>query len=127
MNNVSSLAISSSLLRSAFRLLAVIVFLGCALAAQDRRQHFFGGRAHVEGERSQVDGGALHGSQPVKPGGLFALASTARGKGARAAAQAQGGHRRVDEPVEVQFRPLSFSTVPDRAVMVPMFKVSPRS
>ena len=35
--------------------------------------------------------------------------------------------RRADEPVEVQFRPLSFSTVPDRAVMVPMFKVSPRS
>jgi uncharacterized OB-fold protein len=27
----------------------------------------------------------------------------------------------VDLPVEVTFRPLSFTTVPDRAVMVPMF------
>jgi uncharacterized OB-fold protein len=29
----------------------------------------------------------------------------------------------ADEPVEVDFRPLSFSTVPGKSVVVPMFKV----
>ena len=29
---------------------------------------------------------------------------------------------RADQPVEVDFRPLSFATVPDRAVTVPMFR-----
>jgi uncharacterized protein len=29
----------------------------------------------------------------------------------------------ADQPVEVEFRPLSFSTVPGKSVMVPMFKV----
>jgi hypothetical protein len=28
---------------------------------------------------------------------------------------------RADEPVRAVFRPLTFSTVPDRAVVVPMF------
>jgi uncharacterized OB-fold protein len=32
---------------------------------------------------------------------------------------------RADQPVAVTFRPLSFSTVPDRSVTVPMF--SPRA
>jgi hypothetical protein len=32
---------------------------------------------------------------------------------------------RADAPVEVVFRPLSFSTVPDRAVVVPMFRLVP--
>jgi uncharacterized OB-fold protein len=32
---------------------------------------------------------------------------------------------RADTPVEVAFRPLSFSTVPDRAVVVPMFRPIP--
>jgi uncharacterized OB-fold protein len=29
---------------------------------------------------------------------------------------------RADEPVRVTFRPLSFSTVPDKSVIVPMFE-----
>jgi uncharacterized protein len=32
---------------------------------------------------------------------------------------------RADEPVHVTFRPLSFSTVPDKSVIVPMFRRGP--
>jgi hypothetical protein len=32
---------------------------------------------------------------------------------------------RADEPVRVTFRPLSFSTVPGRSVIVPMFERAP--
>jgi len=33
---------------------------------------------------------------------------------------------RADEPVRVTFRPLAFSTVPDKSVIVPMFERAPR-
>ncbi|HEY3721822.1 MAG TPA: OB-fold domain-containing protein [Acidimicrobiia bacterium] len=36
---------------------------------------------------------------------------------------ADAGDLRADLPVEVTFRPLSFPTVPDRAVTVPMFRL----
>jgi uncharacterized protein len=38
---------------------------------------------------------------------------------------ADPGTLRADEPVRVTFRPLTFSTVPDKSVIVPMFERAP--